>query len=87
MRNPYVETALARLDAATNWNDVRARLNELHEIVHHELPVIPLWQTANFFAYRASINGIGESPLTLYQNIEQWQLAGGGDVARLDRGQ
>jgi hypothetical protein len=87
MRNPYVDTALAKLDAATNWNDVRTRLNELHEIVHHELPVIPLWQTANFFAYRSSINGIGESPLTLYQNIEQWQLAGGGDVARLDRGQ
>jgi tetratricopeptide (TPR) repeat protein len=86
IRNPYVETALAKLDAATNWNDVRTRLNELHEMVHHELPVIPLWQTANFFAYRASINGIGESPMTLYQNIEQWQLASGGDVAQLDRG-
>jgi tetratricopeptide (TPR) repeat protein len=87
MRNPYVDSALAKLDAATNWSDVRTRLNELHEIFHHELPVIPLWQTANFFAYRASINGIGESPMTLYQNIEQWRLAGDRDVARLDRGQ
>ena len=86
-RSPYVDTALARLDQATNWNDVRTRLNELHEIVHHELPIIPLWQTANFFAYRASINGMGESPMTLYQNIDQWRLAGGGNVARLDGGQ
>ena len=62
-------------------------MNELHEIVHHELPIIPLWQTANFFAYRASINGMGESPMTLYQNIDQWRLADGGDVARLDGGQ
>jgi hypothetical protein len=82
-----VDTALARLDQATNWNDVRTRLNELHEIAHHELPLIPLWQTANFFAYRASTSGIGESPMTLYQNIDQWRLAGGGNVARLDRGQ
>jgi tetratricopeptide (TPR) repeat protein len=87
LRSPYVDTALARLDQATNWNDVRTRLNELHEIAHHELPLIPLWQTANFFAYRASTSGIGESPMTLYQNIDQWRLAGGGNVARLDRGQ
>jgi ABC-type transport system substrate-binding protein len=58
----------------------------LHEIAHHELPVIPLWQTVNFFAYRTSLRGVGPSPMTLYQNIEQWQPAGVG-VARLDRGQ
>jgi tetratricopeptide (TPR) repeat protein len=86
LRSPYVDSALAKLDRATNWNDVRTRLNELHEITHHELPIIPLWQTANYFAYRAAIHGIGESPITLYQNVDQWRLTGGDDVARLDRG-
>jgi ABC-type transport system substrate-binding protein len=82
----YVESALRKLDEASNWADVRARLAALHEIAHHELPVIPLWQTANYFAYRASLRGIGEAPMTLYQNVNQWQPTMGGNVARLDRG-
>ena len=81
IRSPYLDAALRRLDEATNWNDVRSRLAELHEIAHHELPVIPLWQTVNFFAYRASLRGIGDSPVSLYQNIDQWSTAAGGDVA------
>jgi ABC-type transport system substrate-binding protein len=86
VRNPYVDAALRKLDVATNWNDVRSRLAALHEIVHHELPVIPLWQTVNYFACSSSVAGIGESPLTLYQNIEDWRLTTGGNVARLERG-
>jgi ABC-type transport system substrate-binding protein len=77
LRSPYVDAALRRLDEATNWNDVRARLAELHEIAHHELPVIPLWQTVNFFAHRASLHGIGDSPVSLYQNIDEWRTAAG----------
>jgi hypothetical protein len=49
-------------------------LSELHEIAHHDLPVIPLWQTMNHLAYRENINGIGDSPLTLYQNAGAWRI-------------
>jgi ABC-type transport system substrate-binding protein len=72
LRSPYLDAALPELDKATNWNDVRARLAELHDIAHHELPVIPLWQTMNHFAYRASLRGIGDTPVLLYQNIDEW---------------
>jgi ABC-type transport system substrate-binding protein len=81
LNSPYVDAALRRLDEATNWNDVRARLAELHEIAHHELPVIPLWQTVNFFAHRKSLSGVGDAPVSLYQNIDEWATATGGDVA------
>jgi ABC-type transport system substrate-binding protein len=72
--SPYLKTAQRELDRATNWKDVRAKLAEIHDIAHHDLPLIPLWQTVNFFAYRAEIQGIGEAPVTLYQNIDQWRL-------------
>jgi ABC-type transport system substrate-binding protein len=85
IRSAYLDAALHKLDEATNWNDVRACLAALHEIAHHDLPVIPLWQTTNFFAFRANVNGIGEEPMTLYQNIDQWNGAAGKDVARLER--
>lgn len=81
LQSAYLDSALRNLSAATNWKDVRSRLAEVHEIAHHELPVIPLWQTVNFFAYRANVRGIGESPVTLYQNVEQWSTAGRDNVA------
>lgn len=74
-------TALRNLDVAANWKDVRGRLAEIHEIVNHELPVLPLWQTVNYFAYRTSVRGITESPVTLYQDVEQWQATPGENVA------
>jgi ABC-type transport system substrate-binding protein len=80
--NPYLESALRNLDAAGNWKDVRAQLAELHEIADHELPLIPLWQTVNYFAYRTSLRGVGDSPVTLYQNVEQWDASAPNSVAR-----
>ena len=84
IQSPYLDSALRDLDAATNWKDVRVRLAQLHDIANHELPVIPLWQTINFFAYRSTVRGVGESPISLYQNIDQWSLTPTTNVARSD---
>jgi ABC-type transport system substrate-binding protein len=80
--SPYLEAALRDLDLATNWKDVRSRLLLVHEIASHELPVIPLWQTVNYFACRSRLRGIGESPMTLYQNVEEWSTAPRANVAQ-----
>jgi hypothetical protein len=53
---------------------VRERLNEIHRIASNDLPVIPLWQTVNYYAYRTDLKGIGDSLLTLYQHVDQWRL-------------
>ena len=50
-------------------------LHELHRIVHEQVAVIPLWQTVNYLVYSRRLDGVGPAPLTLYQNVEQWQLA------------
>jgi ABC-type transport system substrate-binding protein len=70
----YMNAALRELDAAMNWKDVRAKLAEIHDIAYHDLPFVPLWQTENYFAYRSSVEGIGRSPVSLYQNIDQWRI-------------
>jgi ABC-type oligopeptide transport system substrate-binding subunit len=77
-----MQAALDNLDTATNWKDVRSRLAELHQLSDHELPIIPLWQTVNYFAYRASTQGLGDAPMTLYQNISEWSVAPSTNVAR-----
>jgi ABC-type transport system substrate-binding protein len=79
--SPQVLTALSQLDEATNWKDVRARMADLHQIAHRDLLVIPLWQTINYFAYRDTVAGIGEAPMTLYQNVDDWRMAPSRSVA------
>ena len=71
--------ALRDVDQARNWKEVRSRLQEVHQIAFNDLPVIPLWQTVDFFAYRQTMAGIGETPVTLYQNVGDWRrmLRGG----------
>jgi tetratricopeptide (TPR) repeat protein len=83
LSSPYLAATLRDLETATNWKDVRSKMSEIHDIAHHDLPLIPLWQTVNYFAYRARVQGIGESPVTLYQNIDHWRLGGDSSVAGL----
>ena len=71
--SPLIALALDQLAQSENWNQARAQLNEIHRMAHYDLPVIPLWQTVNFFAYRKSIAGVGENPVTLYQNLSAWR--------------
>ncbi len=73
--NEYVGMALRRLDAAKNWREARERLHDLHRIVDEQVAIIPLWQTVNYLAYSQRVSGIGPHPLTLYQDVEQWQVA------------
>lgn len=70
----FMMLSLDRLDKATNWNEVRSRLYEIHDLASSDLPVIPLWQTVNYFAYRRELAGISQQPVSLFQDIGDWQL-------------
>ena len=63
-----------RLAATTVWADARAILREIHQIAHDELTVIPLWQWVDFYAHRDFITGVPRDAVTLYQDIEAWQV-------------
>jgi ABC-type transport system substrate-binding protein len=77
--NEYVGMALRRLDAAKNWREVRERLHDLHRIVDEQVAIIPLWQTVNYLVHAERVSGVGQHPLTLYQDVEQWQVAQPGE--------
>ncbi|MCC6123597.1 MAG: hypothetical protein IT426_01405 [Pirellulales bacterium] len=73
--SPYVALAVKQLERASDWGAIRAQLRRLHRIVFDDVTVVPLWQLVDFYAYRKGNRGIGEKPVTIYQNIEQWQPA------------
>jgi hypothetical protein len=73
-KDQLVGLGLRRLEEAKNWREVREALLDLHSIAHHELPVIPLWQLVESYAYRRELQGVGNDIISLYQNLEKWRL-------------
>jgi len=71
----FLALALADLYQAPGWPEVRQALYRLHQITVWEVPIVPLWQTVEYFAYRRSVQGIRERPIRLYENVEEWRLS------------
>jgi len=49
------------------------------ELIPEQTLLIPLWQLTDYVAYRRELHGIGQQPITLYQNVEQWRLGSDGE--------
>lgn len=72
--SPRMGLALAEVEQASTWPEVRESLHGVHRVAFDELSVIPLWQTTNYFAYADVVQGLAPQPVSLYQNIETWRL-------------
>ena len=72
--SPYLARSLADLLTAADWPQVCRQLKTIHQVVHSEVDVIPLWQLVEHLACSAAVKGIGQRPVTLYDDVEHWQL-------------
>jgi tetratricopeptide (TPR) repeat protein len=66
--------ALRSLEQAKDAKQAASRLQEVHRVAAAELPVIPLWQLVNHFAYHKSVKGVPQRPFGLYEDVEHWQV-------------
>jgi tetratricopeptide (TPR) repeat protein len=71
--NQFIVQALAQLSEARNWIQVRQGCQDLHALVAAHLPIMPLWQVGESFAYRSELVGVAQKPLGLYQDIQKWR--------------
>ncbi len=72
--NPFLIQALEQLRSARNWREVRIAMQDIHQLVDYHLPVIPLWQVTDRFAASKYVEGLADKPVSLYQDVESWQL-------------
>jgi len=70
--SPYMTLALRRLHESETWPEVGRAMRNIHQTSYDETTVIPLWQMVDYFATREGVEGMGDSPVTLYQNVESW---------------
>jgi len=73
--NTYISLALRDLENAKDWQDAQIALLRLHRLVHDDVTVIPLYQTFDYYAYRTSVQELVGGQVTLYQDVEKWQVA------------
>jgi ABC-type transport system substrate-binding protein len=71
--SPYMELILRELERAEDWKRARETLLEVHRQTYQDVPIIPLWQLVDHFAYHKSLQGVGKRPAMLYQQIESWR--------------
>jgi hypothetical protein len=71
--NQYIVQVLGKLNASRNWQEVRVGCQDLHALVGTHLPILPLWQVGETFAYRNEVKGVAKKPIGLYQDIQRWR--------------
>ncbi|MEM6688358.1 MAG: ABC transporter substrate-binding protein [Planctomycetota bacterium] len=73
--NQFIAAGLRKVEEAKNWPGVRQGLVLLHSTAHNELPVLPLWQMVDSYAYRRELIGVGSDIVSLYQNADNWRIS------------
>ncbi len=72
--NAFIIQGLTRLRQARTWRDTRTALRDLHRLVDNHLPILPLWQVTDRFAYTNQLTGLKSGVVSLYDNINAWKL-------------
>lgn len=66
--------AMRQLQDAPSLEDVRTEFEKIHRLTYDHTPLLPLWQIIEHAAVRQGFQGLNESPISLYEDIDQWRL-------------
>ena len=72
--NPFIVQALTKVRKARSWRETRVALQDLHRLVDYHLPILPLWQITDRFAYSLQMQGLQERSVSLYDRVSDWRI-------------
>jgi len=72
--SPRILQLLLQLERATDSPTARGLVLQIDRESRDELPVIPLWQLVDHYAWRDRLSGPGKVADELYQGIETWEI-------------
>jgi peptide/nickel transport system substrate-binding protein len=72
--SPEILWLLLQLERAAEWPTARGLAIQIDRESRDELPVIPLWQLADHYAWRDRLTGPRKDASALYQDIEKWEI-------------
>jgi peptide/nickel transport system substrate-binding protein len=65
---------LLQLERASDWSTARGLAIQIDRESRDELPVIPLWQLVDHYAWRSRLTGPAQSAGDLYQGLATWEI-------------
>jgi peptide/nickel transport system substrate-binding protein len=65
---------LLQLERAAELPTARGLALQIDRESRDELPVLPLWQVVDHYAWRTRLKGPGQAAENLYQGIESWEI-------------
>ncbi len=75
LASPRILQLLLQLEQAGEGPSAKATLLQIDAESRDELPILPLWQIADHYAWRARLSGPAATTDQLYQGIETWEIA------------
>jgi peptide/nickel transport system substrate-binding protein len=72
--SPRILQLLLQLERASDPSTARELAQQIDRESRDELPVIPLWQLVDHYAWRDRLKGPPSDAATLYQGIETWEI-------------
>jgi peptide/nickel transport system substrate-binding protein len=72
--SPPILLLLLELERAVDWPTGRGVAVQIDRESRDELPVIPLWQLTDHYAWRDRLKGPASTASWLYQGIETWEI-------------
>jgi peptide/nickel transport system substrate-binding protein len=72
--SPRILQLLMQLERASEWPSARGLALQIDRESRDELPVIPLWQLVDHYAWRDRLQGPAASASELYHGIETWEI-------------
>ncbi len=75
LASPRILQLLLQLEYTPDWNSARDLVTQIDRECRDELPIIPLWQLVDHFAFRSHLSGLNPVADHLYQGIERWEIA------------
>jgi peptide/nickel transport system substrate-binding protein len=73
-KNGDVETAMRDAMGHREFARVQAYMHVLHEVVAHEVPIVPLWQLDPLVAWTPAVEPPPFDPLLVFTDAEQWRV-------------
>ncbi len=74
LASPRILQLLLELDRAPETTAAQALLLQIDRESRDELPVLPLWQLVDHYAWRSRVVGVADEMAHLYQGIESWRV-------------
>jgi peptide/nickel transport system substrate-binding protein len=73
--SPRILQLLMQLERAAEWPTARGLALQIDRESRDELPVIPLWQVVDHYAWLDRLKGPAQSAGELYHGIETWEIS------------